>query len=198
MLFQPLKPMLLTTNEEPFNHNAWIHELKLDGWRVILHKQGERVEAFSRHGSRLTDHFAPEFREVTSYIHSHEAILDCEGVCYRDGKTVFEDFVYRGRLTQKQKIIHAARTKPVSFVTFDVLYDGRDRTSLPLMERKERLSEIVQSNAVMSTVTYMDGDSGVALFNWAEQHDWEGTVSKFKTSMYKGIRSPEWVKIMDV
>lgn len=194
MLFEPIKPMLLHTNDEPFDDGNWLHELKLDGWRVLLHKHGERVEAFSRHGLRVTQRF-PELREVSSAIRSYEAILDCEGVCYRDGKTVFEDFAYRGRLSQEQKVINAARTKPVSFVAFDVLYDGKDRTCFPLVERKERLSELVQSNSVLSTVAYLDGDAGTALFNWAEHNGWEGTVSKLKTSRYSsGVRSAEWVK----
>lgn len=194
MLFEPIKPMLLQTNDVPFDDTNWLHELKLDGWRILLHKQGERVEAFTRHGTRLTGHF-PELREVASAIRSYEAILDCEGVCYRDGKTVFEDFAYRGRVSRAQKIVHAARAKPVSFVAFDVLYDGQDRPRLPLIERKERMSELVQSNSVLSTVVYLDGDNGTALFTWVEQNGWEGTVSKLKTSLYStGVRSTEWVK----
>ena len=194
MLFEPIKPMLLHMNDAAFDDGTWLHELKLDGWRILLHKQGERVEAFSRRGLRLTQRF-PELREVASAIRWHEAILDCEGVCYRDGKTVFEDFAYRGRLSQEHKIVHATRTKPASFVVFDVLYDGQDRTRLPLIERKERLSELVQSNSLLSTVAYLDGDNGAALFTWAEQNGWEGIVSKVKTSRYSiGIRSAEWVK----
>jgi bifunctional non-homologous end joining protein LigD len=37
---------------------AWVHEVKFDGYRVQLHKQGRDVVIYSRNGHGFTDRFA--------------------------------------------------------------------------------------------------------------------------------------------
>lgn len=132
--------MLLTMGKEPFNHNSYIFEPKWDGWRLLLHKEGSRIEAFTRKGNLDTDKL-PELQEIIGSIQAHSAIIDCEGVCIRDGRPYFDDFAHRGRLKDATKIQQACRTHPASFVAFDLLYlNGNDLTSLPLIERKQLLT----------------------------------------------------------
>lgn len=149
MLFQPLKPMLLTMRNEAFDDERYIFEPKWDGWRILLHKHGDRIEAFTRNGRCVTGKF-PELREAAQAINAPSAILDCEGVCVRDGRSVFDDFAYRGRLTSPRKISSAVQSNPVTFVAFDVLMTDRDHTTQPLMVRKHRLAEIVQPSDVLT------------------------------------------------
>jgi ATP-dependent DNA ligase len=77
--------MLLEAREEAFNDERYIFEPKWDGWRILIHKQGDRVEAFTRHGNLVTEKF-PELNEIASSIRAHSAVLDCEGICLRDGR----------------------------------------------------------------------------------------------------------------
>src|SRR5689334_2721798 len=111
MLFTTIYPMLLSMRPEAFDDEQYLFEPKWDGWRVLIHKEGDRVEAYTRKGNRITDKF-PELREVGPMIRSHTAILDCEGICMREGRPVFDDFAMRGRLSDPMKIRMASRTHP--------------------------------------------------------------------------------------
>ncbi|WP_051663318.1 hypothetical protein [Alicyclobacillus macrosporangiidus] len=68
MLFTPINPMFATMHKEAC-------EPKWDGWRILLYKQGDSVEAFTRNGRIVTDRF-PELREVAAAIRAHSAILN--------------------------------------------------------------------------------------------------------------------------
>lgn len=101
MLFSPVKPMLLHTGKQILDDDGIIWEIKWNGWRILLHKEGDRVEAFTRHGTNVTAKF-PELQEVGRSINEHTAILDTEGVVLRNGGiSVFEDFSYRGLIFPK-------------------------------------------------------------------------------------------------
>lgn len=130
-------------NEEINDNPEWIYDIKWDGWRILLHKQGERIEAFARHGNNVTAKF-PELQEVGRSIQSHSVIIYCEGVVLRNGVSVFEDFAYRGRLTNTSKIEQSTLTHPATFVAFGVLATDKPHTQQPLEERKEILSSIIE------------------------------------------------------
>ncbi len=194
MLFQPIKPMLLTMCREAFDDDNYIFEPKWDGWRILIHKQGDRIEAYTRQGNCVTSKF-PELQEAAQYIRAHSVVLDCEGICLRDGRSVFDDFAYRGRLRDPRKITSAVETHPATFVAFDVLYTGRDHTREPLMERKARLADIVAPSKTITPTLYMDG-AGMQLKKMTEERNWEGIVAKRKNSRYVlDTRSTDWLKI---
>ena len=47
-------PCLPTKAQEPPSGEAWLHEIKHDGFRVIARKDGNRVRLYSRPGNDLT------------------------------------------------------------------------------------------------------------------------------------------------
>lgn len=98
MIFTSIQPMLLTMANKAFDDENYIFEPKWDGWRILIHKQGDRIAAYTRQGNCVTRKF-PELEAVHDAIQAESAILDCEGVCIRDGRSVFDDFAHRGRLT---------------------------------------------------------------------------------------------------
>ncbi|WP_308636265.1 ATP-dependent DNA ligase [Paenibacillus silvisoli] len=195
MLFTPLKPMIVSIGKEAFDDERFIFEPKYDGWRMLIHKQRERVEAYTRYGNLVTGKF-PELREMAAAIKADTAILDCEGICLRGGRPVFDDFAYRGRLGKATSITQAAVTHPATFVAFDVLYTGeRECMSEPLMQRKERLADIVIDSQVLTKTMAVDG-AGQALFALTKEKDMEGIVAKRKDSKYYMDKtSPDWLKI---
>lgn len=194
MLFQPIKPMLLTMRRDAFDSNDWIYEPKWDGWRVLIHKQGNRIEAYTRNGNCVTHKF-PELQEAVRSIRAESAILDCEGVCIQDGRSVFDDFQHRGRLNDARKIQRAADTHPATFIAFDVLYTDRDHRHEPLTGRKERLHDIISPSNALAFTLSVEGN-GVALKKLTEDRNWEGIVAKRKDSRYAtDTRSTDWLKI---
>lgn len=194
MLFAPIKPMLVSIGKEAFDDESYLFEPKWDGWRILLHKQGDRIEAYTQNGNIVTSKY-PELKEAVAAIKAHTAIFDCEGIVLRGGRAVFDDFSYRGRLSMSSKIISAQQSHPATFVVFDVLYTDRKHLNEPLLERKHRLSEIVDSTPVIMPTMFVEGQ-GKALFKLTSERDMEGIVAKRKNSKYLlDTKSPDWLKI---
>lgn len=193
MLFSPINPMLLHMGQEIINDNDWIYDIKWDGWRILLHKQGNRIEAFTRHGNNVTARF-PELKEVGQSIKAHTAILDAEGVVLRDGNSVFEDFTYRGKLSNIEKIEQATKTHPATFIAFDVLATNKLHIKEPLIERKKCLSSIIEpSNSLLITPS-IEGN-GSHIFQLTKEKNMEGIVGKRRDSIYRiNHRSYDWLK----
>ena len=63
--------------------DAWLHEIKHDGFRVIARKDGDRVRLFSRPGNDLTDRF-PLIVEALARLRPRSVIIDGEAVCCDD------------------------------------------------------------------------------------------------------------------
>lgn len=74
MLNTQFSPMLLGKRETPFNNKNYIFEWKADGVRCLLHKDGDKVGLFSRHGTNCTLSF-PEL-QATDAIQAKSVILD--------------------------------------------------------------------------------------------------------------------------
>jgi bifunctional non-homologous end joining protein LigD len=194
MLFEPIKPMIVSIGKEAFDDENYIFEPKWDGWRILLHKQGNRIEAFTRNGMLISSKF-PELKEAAAAIKAHTAIFDCEGIVLRGGRPVFDDFSYRGRLSNSARINRAVNTHPVTFVVFDVLYTDRDHMAESLTQRKQRLGDIVDSTAVVMPTMFVGGQ-GKALFDLMKERNMEGIVAKRKNSKYHlDTKSGDWLKI---
>lgn len=195
MLFTPIKPMLLHmgNNNEIDDDPNWIYDIKWDGWRILLHKQGERIEAFTRHGNNVTAKF-PELQEVGRSIKEHTAIIDCEGVVLRNGVSAFDDFAYRGRLSNKEKIKEATVTHPATFIAFDILATDKTHTNKQLVERKEILSSIIELSSNLLVTPSIVGN-GSNIFQLTKDRGMEGIVGKRINSTYKtNHRSHDWLK----
>src|ERR1700726_3410110 len=83
-------PCLPTSAAQPPSGNAWLHEIKHDGFRVIARKDGERVKLYSRPGNDLTYRF-PLIVEGLARLRSRSCIIDGEAVaCGDDGIAQFE------------------------------------------------------------------------------------------------------------
>lgn len=194
MLFTPIKPMTLALRYDVFDDDRYLYEPKWDGWRILIHKQSDRIEAYTRNGRIVTTKF-PELSAAREAIRADTAIIDCEGVCIRDGRSIFDDFQFRGRLLNRRRITEAAATHPATFVAFDVLYaDGTDITGRPLTERKEILNAILAPSKVLVPTMGVRGE-GIALKKETERLGWEGIVAKPLDSRYiMGVESSIWLK----
>lgn len=193
MLFTPVKPMLLTMGKGPVNHPEHLYDIKFDGWRIVIHKQGNRIEAYTRQGNRVTNQF-PELQDVLQHIKINTAILDCEGVVLRNGVSIFDDFQFRGRLKSRNKIEHAMETHPVTFVSFDVLATDKPLLKEPLIARRRILQEIVEPSNTIVTTPFIIGD-GKKLYELTKEKGMEGIVEKPLNSLYHlDTRSKEWIK----
>jgi ATP-dependent DNA ligase len=82
-----------------------------------------------------------------------------------------------------------------TFYAFDLLYlNGRDLRQLPLIERKEKLREVIEKSRLPDVICgkYVEG-RGVDLFNEVVRRNLEGVVAKRKTGTYATVSG--WLKI---
>ena len=90
-----IPPCLPTKTRQPPSGEAWLHEIKHDGFRVIARKDGKRVKLYSRPGNDLTYRF-PLIVDAIAALRSRSAVIDGEAVaCGEDGVPSFDRIRYR-------------------------------------------------------------------------------------------------------
>jgi bifunctional non-homologous end joining protein LigD len=76
-----IAPMHPTSGEQPFHHEGWLYEKKVDGYRVLAYKAGERIRLISRHAKDLTPGF-PELAAAVASLAPETLVLDGEEAVY--------------------------------------------------------------------------------------------------------------------
>ena len=178
----PLKPMLATLIEEPFNEDNWIYELKLDGYRIISEVRNKNVSLLSRGQLNFTDKY-PSVSEALSQI-NHDVVFDGEVIVIgQDSKPNFN------------MLQHYRKNYPTVYYIFDLLWlDGVNLMKNPFTERRKLLSEILPSSEVLKFSA--DFDDGIALYNQVKEMGMEGIVAKKKDGIYvPGVRTQSWLKV---
>ena len=164
--------------------------------RAIGYGQGGRLRLASRNGRDITPRY-PELRELGRELGSHEAVLDGEVVAFGpDGRPSFQRLQSRMHLTSETLVRRLARTEPVAYVIFDLLWlDGHSLMGLEYRERRERLLELGLNGPTWQTPAHHVGD-GAALLEATRAQRLEGIIAKRLDSPYTpGRRSPAWVKV---
>jgi bifunctional non-homologous end joining protein LigD len=180
-------PMQASSFKEPFDSPDWIFETKLDGYRAIavIDTTG-KARIWSRNRLPLEQKF-PTIRDAVEELKLRSTILDGEIVA------LDKEGIPRFQLLQKWQ---KRPTAPVAYVLFDLLWDsGRDLTGKSVIQRRERLEEIITPVDGIQVGSYVE-KRGVELFRLAKEKGLEGIIAKRKRSTYQaGKRSPDWLKI---
>lgn len=179
-----LKPMLATLTDAPFDDPDWIFEVKWDGYRVITKIENNTVTLYSRNGHDVTQKY-PTLAQAAGRI-DHNAIIDGELVALDSkGKPSFS-------LMQKA----SENPSTLVYYAFDILaLDGEDLRDKPLLERKERLKEILPKKDMIRYSDHIERQ-GKKYFAATAKQDLEGVMAKRKDSPYlSGTRSKDWLKV---
>jgi bifunctional non-homologous end joining protein LigD len=167
------------------NRPEWLHEVKHDGYRLIVQREGKRVRLFTRNGYDWSDRY-PLIVEASLRIRTNSFVLDGEAVLLGvDGISDFDGMHSR------------QHDDEVQFYAFDLLVsEGDDLRKLPLSLRKSNLARLLacRSDAIHAA-PYESGEIGPDLFRHACLMGLEGLVSKRADSRYRGGRSPDWIKV---
>src|SRR5512138_741218 len=96
-LFEPCIP---TRGTKVPSQSDWIHEVKQDGYRLIVSRDGDRVRLFTRNGYDWTSRY-PLIVEAARRIRTNQFVLDGEAVLLGvDGISDF-DGLYSGTHTDE-------------------------------------------------------------------------------------------------
>lgn len=190
----PLKPMLATLGAEAFDDPDWIFEPKWDGVRSLTVCE-ETTAHFSRTQKEMTATY-PELGKLHEQLVCLDAVLDGEIVAFEKGRPSFEKLQSRINLQNEHDIQRAMKAIPVTYIAFDLLYlDGRQVFGEKIEHRKELLEKLVVPNQYIQVSTVVP-ESGIALWEAAEESGLEGIVAKKLGSVYRpGKRTREWLKI---
>ena len=177
-------------------------EPKYDGFRLQLHRSGNRVRAFSR---RLED-VTPMFPELTDglrqQLRARRAIIEGEAVGYDRASGAFLPFQITMTRKRKSGITQAAASHPLRLFAFDLLSaDGRNYLPRPQAERSRRLRALLPFTpddplAVTEAITTARPRELQAYFVRMQRRGLEGIVAKRPDAPYgAGARQYNWVKL---
>lgn len=181
--FQPVQLASLVDHVPP--GDRWLHELKYDGYRMLIAVGGNEGRSYTRSGLDWSDRFAHLISDAIS-LDVTSALIDGEAaVTLPDGRTSF------------QALQAALKDDPASidYYAFDILnLNGEDLTCRPLRERKERLFGLI--GKAHGRLRYSDHivGRGEQLFESFCEAGLEGVISKRLDARYGGGRNGSWVK----
>jgi ATP dependent DNA ligase domain len=190
-----IKPMLIGIEEDPFDSEDYIYELKWDGERCIAYLDpAGNVDLRNKRNVKMLQK-APELKDIWRQAKT-KCILDGELMVLKDGKPDFFEIQRRSLTTNKIKIDLASKRYPATFIAFDVLYyDRKDVCWLPLIERKKLLQKSFIESERLALSRYIE-QNGTLFYRMAEEQELEGIVAKRMDSFYiQGKHTKEWAKI---
>ena len=175
-------------------------QYKYDGFRVQIHKDGDKVRMFSRNLEEMTHMFPELIKATLEQVKAKTAILDTEALAYNPESEEFLPFQETTKRRRKHGIEEAAAKLPLKAFAFDILYkNGKQLLDEPLVRRMEILKETIVSDDVLirtKNQTVKDAKTLSLLLEDAISKGLEGLVVKRLESPYEaGGRNFNWVKI---
>jgi len=179
---------LATLVAEAPSGDEWIHEVKYDGYRLRVAREGDAVHVLTRNGQD----WAPRFPSIVRAVEA----LPVTSVML-DGEVVVMDSAGRSDFGMLQEALAGGLKDLVSYKVFDILYlNGYDLRAETLLRRKELLVALlgnVPASGALSVVDHFVGhgpdfhEASCALML-------EGSVSKRADRPWVPGRTRDWLK----
>jgi DNA ligase-1 len=205
---QPVRPMLAASAPDLDAAFARISpaalEWKIDGVRIQIHRDGDRVRIFTRTLDDITER-VPEIVAMARKLEVRSAVIDGEVVALRrDGRP--HPFQVTAARAASQSAYPSPQsggrgapraTVPLTAFLFDLLHlDGQDLIDLPASERFERLTAVAPPDALIPHQVTADHAEAAQFFTDAIARGHEGVVVKSVGSPYgAGRRGSDWIKV---
>ncbi len=192
---EDVPPMLAETREQPFSRAGWVFEVKLDGYRMRVAREGGAARLITRNGNDYTTAF-PELARAVQALPYDGLVMDGELVILDEqGRPNFQRLQNRARVSRAPDLRHAAVEHPATVYVFDlVALEGFDLRSLPLVKRKAMLQQLLPEAGPLRYSEHFEKD-GEILYDQAVGLGLEGIVAKKADAPYKSGRSDLWLKI---
>ena len=186
-------PQLSQPVEKPPSGPQWLHEIKLDGFRMAGRIDHGRAQLLTRTGLDWTDKY-PSIITALANVKARTA--------YIDGELCGVDDAGLPSFAQTQAATDGERGARLVYYAFDLLHlDGRDISGLPLVERKALLELLVANKPGLQFNGHEAGD-GELILKHAGKLGLEGVVSKTIDAPYapgnRGLwRKAKWLNRQD-
>ncbi len=196
-----IDPQIVENIQKELLQGVWV-EYKYDGVRAHIHKQGDRVEIFTRDLKRITDQF-PEivqfFRDMKLEPQNTDIsfLLDGEIVPYKNNQIYPFAYIQR-RLGRKENINDEVINNPATFIAYDLLYlNGDTLFEIPLFERRNLLEKYFANTSILLSTQKIvkDKNEFIEFFRQSKREGREGVMVKHIFSPYEsGKRGLMWLK----
>ncbi len=204
-MFSPIRPMLAERVKSPQEAHEkmgqeFAAEYKLDGERVQIHVQGNKIILYSRSLENITSYYPDIVENIAKSLDAKEVILEAEAVAINEDSGEFLPFQELMHRRRKYKIAKAVQEYPITVNFFDVLYlDGKSCLGLPYRERRKFLEKIVKEDSFAKVIpmilTRTDNEVEDVLEN-AINSGCEGLMLKQLDAPYRaGARGSNWLKL---
>ncbi|MCS7170692.1 MAG: ATP-dependent DNA ligase [Aquificaceae bacterium] len=175
-------------------------EAKYDGFRLQVHKDGQRVEIYSRNLERMTEMFPDVVRGVLKDVKVSRVILEGEALTMNEETGEFYPFQVTIQRKRKYGVEEYSQEYPIKLFCFDLLYiDGEDFTLKPFIERRKKLEELLSGTNTLNVSEMFVTDSVKeieAFFEDAITRGLEGIMAKRLDAPYNaGARNFNWIKL---
>jgi DNA ligase-1 len=204
-LFNPIRPMLadrVKSEKEVIEKmgNEFAIEYKLDGERVQLHIEGNKIELFSRSLEKISSYYPDIIEKIPKIIQAEDAILEAEIVAINENTGDFLPFQELMHRRRKYKIEKAVTEYPITVNFFDVLYsNGKDCTNQNYRERRKKLEAIVKENEFAKFIPMIIAKNENDIEEFFENSinaGSEGLMLKMLDKPYQaGSRGSHWLKL---
>jgi len=204
-LFNPIRPMLadrVKSEEEAIEKlgNEFAAEYKLDGERVQLHIEGDKVVLFSRSLENITSYYPDIIEKIPKAIQAENVILEAEAVAIKESTGEFLPFQELMHRRRKYKIEKAVTQYPITINFFDILYcNGKSCLELNYKDRREKLEKIVKEDEFAKHIPMAivkDDNEIKDFFENSINAGSEGLMLKMLDKPYQaGSRGSNWLKL---
>ena len=175
-------PCLPSLADRPPKGASWIHEIKHDGFRMMVRRNGVGVRLFTRNGYDGTNRY-PLIRQAAHALRAGSFLLDGEAVNCNEHD--LPDF---------NTLRHRRNDRTVFLYAFDLIeLDGCDLRREPLEDRKTALLKLLRKSDYGIFLNEHVEDEATIVFQHACKLGLEGIVSNRRGSPYVSGRSPHWL-----
>jgi DNA ligase 1 len=201
---QPVGPMLAQTATDIADvlerlGGTAVFEVKLDGARLQIHRDGDDVALYTRSLDDVTARL-PEVVDAALELPVRSLIADGEAIALRSDGRPHRFQVTASRFGRSVDVTVARDAQPLSVFFFDVLHrDGDDLLDLPTVERLAVLDAIVPAGKRVDRLMTADPDQAGRFLEATLAAGHEGVMAKSPTAPYEaGRRGAGWLKVKPV
>jgi len=204
-LFSPIRPMLADRVQSEKDvikkmPEQFVAEYKLDGERVQIHKQSNKIILFSRRLENITQYYPDIVERIGKALNVNEGIFEAEIVPINENTGEFLPFQELMHRRRKYKLDKAVSQYPITVNFFDVLYyDKKDCLNLECSERRKILEQIVHEDnfAKLVPMLFVKNENEVEDFlENSINAGCEGLMLKAPNAPYRaGMRGSNWLKL---
>jgi len=204
-MFSPVRPMLADRVQSEKDvikkmPELFAAEYKLDGERVQIHKQSNKIILFSRRLENITRYYPDIVENVGKTLNVNEGVFEAEIVPINENTGEFLPFQELMHRRRKYKVEQAVSQYPITVNFFDVLYyDKNDCLDLEYSERRKILERIVNENNFSKLIPVLTIKNENEIEDFLENSinaGCEGLMLKTLTAPYRaGTRGSNWLKL---